>query len=113
MKKLIAGIKITGLNIKKLNVPLIIGLIIIAALIVFSIYPEVFTPSDPYGKERQEFVFIDGKINLFSPPVEPCAEYPWGTDVYGRDSDRQEQAGDCSSKHNTALDTYYCCTGFS
>ncbi len=85
MKKLFAGKKITELNIKKLNIPLIIGLIIIASLIVFSIYPEIFTPSDPYGKERQEFVFIEGKINLFRPPVEPCAEYPWGTDVYGRD----------------------------
>lgn len=85
MKKLIAGMKITGLYIKKLNIPLMLGIIIIAALIVFSIYPEAFTPSDPYGKERQEFVFIDGEINLFSPPVEPCEEYPWGTDVFGRD----------------------------
>ncbi|HYF83459.1 MAG TPA: M28 family peptidase [Clostridia bacterium] len=85
MKKLIAGMAMSRFNIKKLNIPLIIGIAIIAALIMFSIYPEIFTPSDPYGKERQEFVFIDGKINLFSPPVEPCAEYPWGTDVYGRD----------------------------
>jgi peptide/nickel transport system permease protein len=77
--------KMTKLNIKKLNIPLIIGLTIIAALIIFSIYPEVFTPSDPYGEERQDLVFIDGEINLFKPPVEPCAEYPWGTDVYGRD----------------------------
>lgn len=85
MKKLIAGMRMTKFNIKKLNIPLIIGIAVIAALIIFSLYPEVFTPSDPYGKERQEFVFIDGKINLFRPPVEPCAEYPWGTDVYGRD----------------------------
>ncbi len=85
MKKLISVMKIDGINIKKLNIPLLIGIILIAALIVFSIYPEVFTPSDPYGTERQEFVFIDGKINLFRPPVAPCEEYPWGTDVFGRD----------------------------
>lgn len=70
---------------KKLNYPLIIGAIMVFFLTVASIYPEIFTPSDPYGEERAKFVFIDGKITLFSPPVKPSPEYPWGTDVYGRD----------------------------
>ena len=74
-----------SLNVKKLNIPLILGLIIITAIFIISIYPEIFTPSDPYGEERQEFVFIDGKIQLFRPPVKPSAEYPWGTDWIGRD----------------------------
>lgn len=85
MRKLIFSFKKPHLSMRRINIPLIIGSVIVAALIVFSFYPEFFTPSDPYGKERQEFVFIDGNINLFSPPVEPCKEYPWGTDVYGRD----------------------------
>lgn len=72
-------------NIKKLNIPLIFGIVIVAALIIVSIYPEFFTPSDPYGKERLDFVYIDGELNIFRPPVAPCAEYPWGTDAYGRD----------------------------
>lgn len=70
---------------KKLNYPLILGIIIILFIMVVCAYPEIFSPSDPYGVERAEFVFIEGKINLFRPPVEPCAEYPWGTDVNGRD----------------------------
>lgn len=74
-----------SLNIKKLNIPLLLGIVIVSVLIIASIYPEIFTPSDPYGEERQDFVFIDGEINLFSPPVAPCPEYPWGTDWLGRD----------------------------
>ncbi|HYE84648.1 MAG TPA: M28 family peptidase [Clostridia bacterium] len=73
------------LNFNKLNIPLILGVIIVAALITASIYPEFFTPSDPYGQERLDFVFIGGELNIFEPPVKPCTEYPWGTDAYGRD----------------------------
>lgn len=74
-----------ALDIKKLNIPLILGILIVAALIIISIYPEFFTPSDPYGKERLDFIFTDGELNIFEPPVAPCQEYPWGTDEYGRD----------------------------
>jgi peptide/nickel transport system permease protein len=69
----------------KLNIPLILGIIIVTGLIVLSIYPEYFTNSDPYGKERLDFVYINGDLNIFEPPIEPCKEYPWGTDLYGRD----------------------------
>lgn len=73
------------LNINKLNIPLILGILIVAALIIVSIYPDYFTSSDPYGKERLDFIYINGEMNIFEPPVAPCAEYPWGTDAYGRD----------------------------
>lgn len=85
MKKLIAGFKSIGLNIKRLNIPLLLGFIIVAALFFSSFYPEFFTPSDPYGKERLDFVFIDEELQIFEPPVAPCTEYPWGTDAYGAD----------------------------
>lgn len=70
---------------KRINLPLLLGLIIVAALLVISIYPEFFTPADPYGKERLDFVYIDGELEIFEPPIAPCPEYPWGTDAYGRD----------------------------
>jgi len=81
MRKFIAA----DFNIKKLNIPLILGVIVVFALIIVSIYPELFSPSDPYGKERLDFIYIDGELNVFEPPVAPCKEYPWGTDAYGRD----------------------------
>lgn len=67
------------------NISLILGLLIVAALVVSSIYPEYFTHSDPHGKERLDFIYIDGKLNIFEPPLKPSEEYPWGTDLYGRD----------------------------
>lgn len=70
---------------KKLNYPLILGVIIVLFLISACAYPEAFSTADPYGEERAEIVYVEGKINYFSPPVEPCPEYPWGTDQYGRD----------------------------
>ena len=50
------------------NISLILGLIIAAALLVSSIYPEYFTYSDPYGKERLDFIYINGELNIFDPP---------------------------------------------
>ncbi|MGE5631486.1 MAG: hypothetical protein ACM3TR_10365 [Caulobacteraceae bacterium] len=44
---------------KKLNYPLILGIIVVSFLLIASIYPEIFTPSDPYGTERAQFIFID------------------------------------------------------
>lgn len=85
MMKIKARLSRFNLSFTRVNIPLLLGVIIVFALFIISIYPEFFTPSDPYGVERQEFVFIGGKINLFRPPVAPCPEYPWGTDVYGRD----------------------------
>ena len=67
------------------NISLILGLLIVAALVISSIYPEYFTNSDPYGKERLDFIYINGELNIFDPPLEPSEEYPWGTDFYGRD----------------------------
>lgn len=67
------------------NITLLLGLLIVAALAVYSIYPEYFTRSDPYGQERLDFIYINGELNIFEPPIEPCEEYPWGTDIYGRD----------------------------
>jgi len=70
---------------KRLNFPLLIGSVIVLMLALISIYPEAFTRSDPYCIESSKFVMIDGKLNYFTPPIAPCPEYPWGTDVNGRD----------------------------
>ena len=53
----------------KINISLILGITIVALLLAISVYPEYFTNSDPYGKERLDFIYIDGELNVFEPPL--------------------------------------------
>ncbi len=85
MKKLYAAIKNIDFDFRRLNIPLILGAVVVGILFFSSLYPEFFSPSDPYGKERLDFVFIDDELQIFQPPVAPCKEYPWGTDAFGAD----------------------------
>lgn len=72
--------------LKRLNYPLIIGSICLIILLVISIYPDLFTAADPYGKQRLEFSSSEtGETSFMIPPVKPGEEYPWGTDHLGRD----------------------------
>lgn len=85
MKKLYAAIKNMDFDFRRLNIPLILGTVVVGILFFSCLYPEFFSPSDPYGKERLDFVFIDDELQIFQPPVAPCKEYPWGTDAFGAD----------------------------
>jgi peptide/nickel transport system permease protein len=69
--------------LKKVNIPLIIGLSIILLLAAISFYPERFATSDPYGKEILQYEKGSGKLLI--PPVPPGEDYVWGTDEKGRD----------------------------
>ncbi len=70
---------------KKLNYPLVIGAIVLALLTLISIYPDSFAQSDPYSKQRLEFISDGQASRIITPPIAPCKEYPWGTDHLGRD----------------------------
>lgn len=67
------------------NPPLYIGAALLLLLFGVCFFPEYFTKMDPHGLERSQFVFIDGKLNMFAPPYGPNKNWPWGTDVLGRD----------------------------
>ncbi len=68
---------------KKLNLPLLIGVIIVVLLILVSVFPEGFSDIDPYGRQRYEYDSSSSKmVNPISPPSK---EYPWGSDQNGRD----------------------------
>ncbi|MDF2533770.1 MAG: hypothetical protein K0Q65_3351, partial [Clostridia bacterium] len=69
--------------LKKVNIPLIIGLCIILVLAAIGFYPERFATSDPYGKEILQYEKGSGKFLI--PPVPPGEDYVWGTDEKGRD----------------------------
>ncbi|MFZ5352426.1 MAG: M28 family peptidase [Bacillota bacterium] len=70
---------------RKLNYPLILGVVILLLVLLVSMYPEYFSGADPYSKQRLEFEYVNGESKILTPPVAPCKEYPWGTDHLGRD----------------------------
>ena len=67
------------------NPYLYIGILLLTLLFAICISPQSFTNTNPYGIERYQFVFLEGKLNLFAPPYGPNGNWPWGTDILGRD----------------------------
>lgn len=70
---------------RRTNVPLLIGAIILILLFSMCFYPEYFSDSDPYGMERLQYSYENGNSTLSIPPIPPNDEYPFGTDHRGRD----------------------------
>lgn len=68
-----------------LNVPLLLGFIMTSLLILVSIYPEYFSPADPYGVQRLQYDNQGEEAQIIIPPIPPGKDYPWGTDERGRD----------------------------
>jgi ABC-type dipeptide/oligopeptide/nickel transport system permease component len=63
------------------NVPLMIGTVMALVLVFLMIFGEKMTTANPY--ETHGIMFLDG--TLFAPPFEPMEQFPWGTDMAGRD----------------------------
>lgn len=71
---------------KKLNLPLIFGGIIIIFIIFVMIFPQVFTRTNPYGiKGTQLFSAASGSLKVNGAPFPPSRISPLGTDSIGRD----------------------------
>lgn len=70
---------------KRINMPLLIGSIILIFIFGMCLYPEYFSEADPYGRERTQYTYENGKSTLVIPPIPPNDEYPFGTDHRGRD----------------------------
>lgn len=63
------------------NIPLIVGIVLIIGLGVVFFFGYQLSPHNPYTTSG--LTVVEGE--LFVPPFEPGVEYPWGTDVLGRD----------------------------
>ena len=63
------------------NIPLLLGIILIIGLGVVFFFGYQLSPHNPYTTSG--LTVVDGE--LLVPPFEPGVEYPWGTDVLGRD----------------------------
>ncbi len=80
---------VRGDNMKKINFPLLIGLLLLTILLAFTLAPNHFTNKDPYNQEHFTFgkVVEDGQKahQVTSPPWGPKKENIMGTDELGRD----------------------------
>lgn len=67
-----------------LNVPLMLGGVIVLVLFGTVLFGPVMAPQNPYLSGRHVTEYIDGE--LISPPFPPGDQYPLGTDELGRDT---------------------------
>ena len=63
------------------NVPLLLGAIIVAGLLIVFLFGPRLAPHSPYA--TQGLAVVDGEFLV--PPFPPGPAHPWGTDVLGRD----------------------------
>jgi ABC-type dipeptide/oligopeptide/nickel transport system permease component len=63
------------------NLPLVAGSILVAVLVVTFVFGPRLAPLSPYT--TQSLTMVDGQLKV--PPFAPGEDYPWGTDVLGRD----------------------------
>lgn len=72
---------------KKLNLPLILGGIIVFLIIIVMIFPQIFTDVNPYGIEQiKAWTEEGGKFKLDAAPFPPSKDAILGTDELGRDT---------------------------
>ncbi len=71
---------------KKVNLPLLLGSIIIILLLLIMLFPNVFTDINPYGiRHLKAWTDEVGKFHLESAPFSPSDTSILGTDEIGRD----------------------------
>jgi peptide/nickel transport system permease protein len=69
------------LNLALHNVPLLIGLLLLIVMLGLVFFGDRLTINNPY--QTRGVLMIEGKIA--APPFKPSTQFPWGTDVVGRD----------------------------
>ncbi len=71
---------------RKINIPLILGTILIVMLLVIALFPALFTDRNPYAMSLlQTWVDEEGDFQMLAPPFEPGDRYALGSDKVGRD----------------------------
>lgn len=70
---------------KKSNLPLIIGSIILILILVVMIFPEMLTDKSPYTLQHMRFLHENGKLGVERAPFPPDKDFLLGSDDLGRD----------------------------
>ncbi len=63
------------------NYPLLVGGLLVGGLLVVIVFGPQMAPGNPY--QTRGLVNIEGKLTV--PPFPPSEQFPWGTDLLGRD----------------------------
>lgn len=63
------------------NSPLMVGGLLVVGLLVVIVFGPQMAPNNPF--QTRGLVSIDGKLTV--PPFPPSEQFPWGTDLLGRD----------------------------
>ncbi len=69
----------------KKNAPLFLGGLILLGILILIVFPDWFTPHNPYGTQGVKSWLENGKFVLSTPPFAPGPGSPLGTDDQGRD----------------------------
>lgn len=72
-------------KMKPLNMPLMIGTVILVLIIFVMLFPQLLTDKSPYTVQQLRFLSQDGKFAMEKAPFVPSAEFLFGTDDLGRD----------------------------
>ncbi|MBS4539088.1 ABC transporter permease subunit [Clostridium sp. D2Q-11] len=72
-------------KLKKINTPLILGLILVSIILFIAIYGYQLIPLDPFSTHFSLPKVVDGELKIDNPPHDPNDINIWGTDVIGRD----------------------------
>lgn len=62
------------------NLPLLLGFVMVAALILIALYAPLLAPHNPF--ETRAFIRVEGE--MIAAPFEPSERYPMGSDARGR-----------------------------
>jgi len=70
---------------RKVNMPLIVGALIIILLMAVIVFPEVFTSKSPYNMQHMIFSHEGGELEVDIAPFPPSSQFILGSDDMGRD----------------------------
>ncbi len=70
---------------KKINIPLLLGSVILVFIIVLMVFPDMITSKSPYTLQHMRFSTENNQLQVESAPYPPSSEFLFGSDDLGRD----------------------------
>ncbi|MDW7661134.1 MAG: ABC transporter permease [Bacillota bacterium] len=70
---------------KKMNIPLMLGSVILVLILLVMMFPEMFVDQSPYTIQHTRFIHEGGKLSIERAPYPPADDYFLGSDHLGRD----------------------------
>lgn len=69
---------------KKLNIPLLLGSIILIFIIILMLFPDMIASKSPYTMQHMRFSTENNKLQVEAAPYPPSSEFIFGSDDLGR-----------------------------